>query len=170
LSKLLINIIGAESTGKSTLTDTIAEFFNVDTVPEFARLYCSALTNHPNLEDIQVIVNQQIKEYELSFHSKKVVIFDTSLITSLIWMYDKYGVTDLRFHQIFLSQKFDLTLLCYPDIGWHPDPLRHDANRQLEIHEMYVNYMLQNNKKFHIISGSNHNREELAKKMVQSLI
>ncbi len=170
MAKCLINIIGAESTGKSTLTSILSEAFDVNTVPEFARLYCSAINVHPDLDDIHVIVHQQIKEYELSFHSEKVVIFDTSLITSLIWMYDKYGVTNLRFHEIFLNQKFDLTLLCYPDIGWHPDPLRHDGHRQSEIHEMYVNYMLQNNKNFHIISGSNHNREELAKKMVQSLI
>ena len=170
MSGLLINIIGAESTGKSTLSAYLAQNFNAVLIPEFAREYCYTINPHPGLEDIHIIGEQQIKEFDLSLDSSKIVVFDTSLITSLIWMYDKYGVSDLNFHQKYLAQKFDLTLLCYPDIGWQHDPLRQDPERQAEIHQFYVNYLLQNNKKFQIISGSYENREEIAKKMVQSLI
>lgn len=170
MSGLLINIIGAESTGKSVLGSDLSDTFGGILIPEFARTYCSNLNHPPDISDIHIIAEEQLKQYDLYSKNKEIVIFDTTLITSLIWMYDKYGVSSLIYHKNFLNQKFDLTFLCYPDLGWHPDPLRQDANRQLEIHQMYVNYLLQNNKSFHLVKGFGVDRNKYVKKVVQSLI
>ena len=148
----------------------LAGELNAELVPEFARDYCSAISRKANLEDVHTVGNKQIEEFYDSLSNDRIIIFDTSLITSIIWMFDKFGVTNFNFHKEFLQQHFDLTLLCYPDVGWKADPLREDGKRQMEIHNMYINYMDQNQKKYTVVEGLGENRFDFVKKVVQSLI
>ena len=170
LSNILINIIGAESTGKSTLSNTLSIDYDFILVDEYAREYCNNLAHKPNRLDVKKIATKQLEEYDFSSKLKKSIIFDTSIITSIIWLYDKFNVIDLVLHQAFLRQHFDLTLLCYPDIHWVADNLREDAQRQMEIHEMYVDYMDRNLKKYLVVQGEESKRLEIAKKTIDFLI
>lgn len=170
MSKLLVNIIGAESTGKSTLSNRLSVDYDFILVDEYAREYCNNLDDKPTRLDVKKIATKQLEEYDFSSKLKKSIVFDTSLITSIIWLYDKFNVVDLAFHKAFLNQRFDLTLLCYPDIPWVADNLREDSDRQLEIHEMYKNYMDKNLKKYVLVEGEESKRLEIAKKAIDFLI
>lgn len=170
MRKLLINIIGAESTGKSTLCNILADDYDFVLVDEFAREHCNNLVHKPDRLDVKKIATKQLEEYDFSSDLNKSIIFDTSIITSIIWLYDKFNVIDLVLHQAFLRQHFDLTLLCYPDIPWVADNLREDSQRQMEIHEMYVDYMDRNLKKYVVVQGEESKRLEIAKKTIDFLI
>jgi nicotinamide riboside kinase len=147
-----INIIGAECTGKTTLANSLADYFKSPLVGEYAREYVRECTNPINSNDVLNIANQQISEFESIFNSK-MVIYDTSLITSVIWLYDKFKITSIPLHTTFLNQHFDITILCYPDLPWVKDDQRSDENRLMDIHRLYVNYLETNNKDFFLVTG-----------------
>ncbi|HMP28751.1 MAG TPA: ATP-binding protein [Saprospiraceae bacterium] len=172
MSNFKVNVIGAESTGKSTLCTYLAEEFGLTLIPEYARDYCSTIGRKIGVEDVIHIGNQQIQQYNNSIlnveHDR--FIFDTSIITSMIWLNDKFRTANLSFHDFFLKERFNVTLLCFPDIGWEEDILREDKGRQLEIHEQYIHYLDSNNKKYHLILGQGQKRNILAKKILDSYI
>lgn len=152
-----IAIVGAESTGKSTLAHYLAKELNSNLVPEYAREYCDKLQAPPTLEDVKLIAQKQIEQYD---NASATTIFDAPLVTSIIWLYDKFNRIDLNLHNHFLSQEFDFILLCEPDIPWVYDPQRTDAHRRHEIHQLYKHYLISNNKNYHLISGSEDKRIE----------
>ncbi len=51
----IIVITGAESTGKSTLTEALAKHFNVPYIPEIAREYIEKLPHKYNYRDVEII-------------------------------------------------------------------------------------------------------------------
>ena len=88
--KVVIN--GPESTGKTTLTKQLAEYFNIEYVPEFARDYLQEKWDLKkevcSKEDLLVIVKEQLNlENELSSKANKVLLLDTNIITTVNWSY-----------------------------------------------------------------------------------
>ena len=85
--RVVIN--GPESTGKTTLTKQLAEYFNTEYVPEFARDYLQEKWDLKkevcSKEDLIVIVKEQVNlENQLSLKANKILLLDTNIILSLI--------------------------------------------------------------------------------------
>ncbi len=58
----MITIVGAESSGKTTLAMRLAEYFDCPWVPEYAREYLEGLGRPYNEEDLGIISNRQLEE------------------------------------------------------------------------------------------------------------
>ncbi len=58
----VITIVGAESSGKTTLAMKLAEYFDCPWVPEYAREYLEGLERPYNEEDLGVIASRQLEE------------------------------------------------------------------------------------------------------------
>ena len=127
-----IAIIGPESTGKTVLTRSLAAYFGVPWVPEYAREYVENLDEHYTFEDVCKIAEHQIKTEE-GFESNDVlprVFFDTDLIITKVWFEFCYQKVP-EFVTERLSKKFfDLYLLCEPDLPWEEDPVREHGDDQ----------------------------------------
>ena len=86
-----IVITGPESCGKTTLTAQLAETFNTNWIPEFARAYIDKLTRPYNESDLVKIAKGQVEaENKLIQNSKLPVFLDTSLEVIKIWSEYKY--------------------------------------------------------------------------------
>ena len=57
-----VAILGPESTGKSSLAKSLAEHFNTDWVPEYAREYVENLAGTYTYEDVCTIAKKQIEQ------------------------------------------------------------------------------------------------------------
>ena len=84
--KVVIN--GPESTGKTTLINQLAEYFNTEYVPEFARDYLQEKWDFKkevcSKEDLIVIVKEQVNlENEISSIANKILLLDTNIITTI---------------------------------------------------------------------------------------
>ena len=68
----IIVITGAESTGKSTLTEQLANHFKVPFIPEIAREYIEKLDRKYNYNDVEQIARLQVERMkegmEIAFH------------------------------------------------------------------------------------------------------
>ncbi len=129
-----IAIIGPESTGKSTLCESLAKEYNTVFVPEFAREYLSNLGRKYTYDDVLYIAHQQIlleKEYEKK--ANKILFCDTNLITIKIWLQVVFNCIPDDFKLISTQQPYDYTLLMDIDTPWVADPLREHPNLRQEL-------------------------------------
>ncbi|MFA9391862.1 MAG: AAA family ATPase [Prolixibacteraceae bacterium] len=159
MSKTLkIVLTGAESTGKSTLSEKLAAHYQVSWIPEFSRSYVENLQRKYTYSDIEYIAKHQMQtENELS--NQKIIFFDTWLIITKVWFDFVYGKHPEWLHQAILNSTIDLFLVCDVDMPWIADPLRENGgtNRQI-LHDIYLNELKQYNFAFEIISGTGEER------------
>ena len=90
-----IVILGPESTGKTTLTKSLANHFQAPYVFEYAREYLEAQESKPyELSDLEAIARGQVNAVQAKMENSPPLIFcDTDLITLHIWSLDKFDRT-----------------------------------------------------------------------------
>ena len=119
--QIKIAITGPESSGKTTLANSLGDFYKCPVVKEVSRDYLKKKTTY-NYTDLLEIAKQQ-KKLELKLTKKnKLIICDTTLQVIKIWSIEKFK----KCHPWILSQPDDYIhyFLCKPDIPWVSDPLR----------------------------------------------
>jgi len=121
-----IAIVGPESTGKSTLSQQLAKYYNVPWVPEYARYYCAALTTPCTLQDEVNMFHGQValEESVLAVADTDFIICDTTFITVKIWSDEMFGETPQVVLNELHKRPYDLYLLLDIDLPWQEDPLR----------------------------------------------
>lgn len=121
-----IVIIGPESTGKSTLTRQLAEYFHTSFVPEFAREYISLLSREYQEDDLLKIAEGQImaEERETNRVQNNLLFCDTDLYVIKVWSEYKYRNCKTWILQQIAKRNYDLYLLAYIDVPWQNDPQR----------------------------------------------
>ncbi len=116
---------GPESTGKTTITSSIARAFDCDWVQEEARSYLAQLDRPYNENDLlQIAKKQYQQEKKLSKSGKPFLFCDTSLLVVKIWSEYKYKRCHPWIVETLKHNKPSLYFLCNVDVPWEADPLR----------------------------------------------
>lgn len=151
LNKLLkIAVTGPESSGKTTLSRHLAAWFNAPYTPEYARIFLQLLQRPYGAADLPTIARGQIRWEETmqllaaaplgkNCHPglPPIVICDTDMLVLKIWSEHKYGFCDPFILQQWNQRRYDLHLLCMPDIPWVDDPLREHPHIRPELLALY---------------------------------
>jgi HTH-type transcriptional regulator, transcriptional repressor of NAD biosynthesis genes len=119
-----IAIVGTESTGKSVLTERLAQFYNTDYVPEMAREIVEE-TEKCTIEDLRNIAMLQAS----SIHKKlrkanKLLLVDTDLLITksyTLFLFQKELIVE---HWIEEANRFDLYLFLESDCDFIQDGTR----------------------------------------------
>ncbi len=121
-----IAIVGPESTGKSTISQQLANHYNVAWVPEYARYYCAALKQECNLQDEINMFHGQValEESILATAQTDFIICDTTFLTVKIWSDEFFGETPQIVIDALTERPYDFYLLLDIDLPWQEDPLR----------------------------------------------
>ena len=120
-----IVVIGPESTGKSTLSKSLAEYFKCPWVPEYAREYLEKLKGQYTYDDLLKIAKGQINKEETAIKkTENLLICDTDLHVIKVWSQHKFGKVHSWVEQLITDRKYDLYLLTDIDIPWENDPQR----------------------------------------------
>ena len=140
LKQIRIAVTGPESTGKSTLSQQLAEEFNGRFIPEFAREYIGKLLHHYTFEDVEAIAKAQVEQYRLTKSSSdNLFFFDTWLIITKVWFLWSFQKMPEWLDQEIRDCKMDLFLLCRPDLPWEADPVRENGGEnRLKLFELYI--------------------------------
>lgn len=133
----LICIIGAESTGKTTLARALANQFDCPWVPEYLREFCDAQRRTPTRDEQALILETQhgavctaqlgAARQELPF-----VFCDTAPLLTAIYSDFIFGDQSLYARARALHAGYALTLLLKPDIAWVADGLQRDGEQVRE--------------------------------------
>lgn len=148
-----IAILGAESSGKSTLASMLAITLDGGLVKEYAREYCEKLDHKPTAEDVIHIAEVQIAEYFDPGSSSDFIVYDTALHTSLIWLEDKFSHVPQHLVKAAKTMDFDAIFVCNSDIPWEYDPQREDPHRRNELGEKTKKLLVSLGKDFQFITG-----------------
>lgn len=149
-----VTITGPESTGKSTLSKQLSEYFERPWLPEYARSYLSKINRPYQQSDLVEIAKGQMRqEDDMIAAGHQQVFFDTSLEVLKIWSEWKYQDCDKLILKNLDLRKSDLYLLLSPDMVWESDPLRENPNDRGLIFDIYRKELERIGQPFEIISG-----------------
>jgi nicotinamide riboside kinase len=129
----VIALLGAESTGKTTLASALAERLVADghdavVVPEYLREFCDRQRRTPRRDEQQGIAAEQTRRIEAAARAHALVIADTSALMIAVYSDQVFGDTGLYPQaQAAQAQGCDLTLLTAIDLPWEPDGLQRDS-------------------------------------------
>jgi NadR type nicotinamide-nucleotide adenylyltransferase len=177
LAKKIV-IIGPESTGKSTLCEKLAAHFNAGCCPEFARTYLTQHGKDYSYDDLLTIAKGQLQledEYSLkaeSIKSNPLLFIDTDMCVMKVWSEFVFG----KCHQWILDRiterRYDLYLLCKPDLPWVRDPLREypDETRRIKLYHYYKDALINQSTPWVEISGGYEERLQKAIDAVNKIV
>lgn len=152
-----IAIIGAESTGKSTLCLKLAKHFNTSWISEFARTYFeNKLISTCTINDIEAIAKQHVLNEQLTpTHTNQFLFIDTNLITLKIWTELEFN-TKIKFIEEQLPKlKYDLVVLTQNTIPWQKDKLRENKFDRDLIFNLNKKYLTELNQPFVEVNALN---------------
>jgi NadR type nicotinamide-nucleotide adenylyltransferase len=171
IKQIRIAITGPESTGKSTLTKQLAEAFNGQFIPEFAREYIENLLHHYTFDDVEAIAKAQLEQYHVTENSSgHIFFFDTWLIITKVWFTWVFQKTPEWMDLEIRNCPMDLFLLCRPDLPWEADPVRENGGEnRLKLFELYRKELKQYGFNFVEIGGVGEERLGNATAAVRNL-
>jgi NadR type nicotinamide-nucleotide adenylyltransferase len=168
---LKVAITGPESTGKSTLSEKLAQQYNTVWVPEYARAYIEQLDRPYTLQDIEVIAKGQLAlEKHMEQDAGQILFVDTDLLVIKIWSEHAFGQCPDWVLQQLKRQDYNLYLLMGVDLPWEPDPQREHPHLRQYFYEWYKRELEALQVPFVEISGQHASRLEQAMRHVNSLL
>ena len=135
-----IVITGAECTGKSTLAKALSDYYSEPWTAEFVRSYVDQLDRELIHADLEEIFYGQIAAEDAGWaKSKRFVIHDTNLLSSIIYANHYFETTSDWVKEAFLKRDYTLYLLCSPNgIKWEDDSSQRDSPSAREkLHSMF---------------------------------
>lgn len=156
-SPKIIVITGAESTGKSTLTKALAEYFNVPYIHEIAREYVEELDRDYDYCDVEKIARIQVEHFNKIQNTNVPYIFiDTWLLNTKVWFEEVFGKTPNWLLPEIHKIKVDLYLICDIDLPWIYDPVRENGGERREfLQKKYIENIKELDFKYEIVQGKN---------------
>ncbi len=123
-----VAIFGMESTGKTTLAKELAAHFGEPWSPEFVREFWDLRGGKIVAADLGTIaLGQMANEDQATAQAKRVVFYDTELLTCTIWddvLFPGECPAWVSAEAERRAQLMSLWLLCDTDIPFSPDPQR----------------------------------------------
>ncbi|MEO8711370.1 MAG: ATP-binding protein [Parafilimonas sp.] len=162
--------IGPESTGKSTLCEQLAEHYNTNWCPEYAREYLNQNGVKYRYEDLikiaqgqlviedycgEEIKNQSSTGSQLAAHSSQLLFIDTNMYVMKVWYEFVFGKCEQLVLDEISKRKYDLYLLCNIDLPWTADEMREypDEQPRIELYNIYKDLLINQTTAWVEISG-----------------
>jgi nicotinamide riboside kinase len=141
-----IGLIGAESSGKTTLSEALVHALKSTgtpavVVPEFLRTWCEEHNRLPSASDqSEVLAGQLAREDQIADQNPgAVLVCDPAAITTALYSLLYFGdesLMDLR-----LLDRYQWLIWCDIDIDWAADDLRDGKIRRQQMHELIANQL-----------------------------
>jgi NadR type nicotinamide-nucleotide adenylyltransferase len=166
-----IVVIGPESTGKSTLSQQLAEALDTLWVPEYARTYLEQLDRpYEELDLLRIAQGQLTLEDVIAEDADKFLICDTDLYVLKVWSENKYNHCHPWILEQLATRKYDMYLLTDIDIAWEDDPLREHGDPVMRqyFYTIYKEIVTNSGLPFAFIHGNPAQRLQQAMQAVQA--
>ena len=139
---MIVAIVGTECTGKTTLCNALAQHYDAEWLPEYAREYFSIHAEkrrHYTVQDIASIATTQIcRERNFVSDRNSLQILDTDAVVLYVWWLDKFGAPPIWLDEHLRSIEGRHYLLMKPDVPWETDALRESQHDRERIHNLYT--------------------------------
>ena len=153
-----IALYGAESTGKSTLSEQLALHFKTAFVPEMAR-FIVAETENCTYNDMFKIAEAHAHKINKQVQiADRILILDTDLLVTKVYSDYLFNEKPIFEDWIEKANNVDFYLFLQPDIPHFQDGTRLGEQGRSDMHPYFEKALKESNKKYTIISGSGEER------------
>ena len=159
-------IFGAESTGKTTLCQQLASYFNTVYVPEYARFFIETKVNFNQKDLIDIAKGQIALEKALTPKANKILFSDTDPLATTIWSQWLFNSCPQEIINLANQKHYDFYLLTDIDLEWEADKVRYFPEKRTEFMTSCINSLEVNNRPYFIINGRGKTRLENAIKII----
>lgn len=167
---LKVVFLGTESTGKTTMTNNVAEYFKANKVSEAGRDLISD-SREFEFEDLEKVYTEHAERIERTDHSKSfLTLIDTDIHITQSYAEFIFGKKLSVPEEIIEKNKADLYLYSTKDAEYIQDGTRLEIDERNKLDESHRNLLKQNNIDFLEISGSWEEREQKAIENIEKLI
>ncbi len=170
-------LVGAESTGKTTLAQQLAEGFDTIWVPEYGREHWERKLAGRTLSDpppswshdefVDIAREQQRRENLAARTANRVLICDTNAFATGTWHERYYQTRDERVDAIGAKDRVDLYLLTTPDVPFVQDGFRDGEHVRQWMHQRFIEQLASGTKAWRLLEGSYDRRRQIAKQIIR---
>lgn len=164
-----ICVLGAESTGTTTLALDLAERLNTVCVTEYGREYCEAKYSEGFVTDdwtddefVHIATEQSRRETEAARAANRFVICDTNGLATCLWQRRYMGRTTDAVRSIAEAHLADLYLLTSDEIPFVQDGMRDGEHVRHAMHEWFIDALQLQSVPWQLIQGDRTKRLEAA--------
>lgn len=133
-NSIVIALLGAESTGKSTLAQQLLQKLTalnlrVALVPEYLRQWCIEHERVPYLHEQSAIAKEQTRRIEQAQRSADIVIADTTALQTAVYSDYIFADCSLYAYALVQHERYPITLLMGIDLPWVADGFLRDGSQ-----------------------------------------
>jgi NadR type nicotinamide-nucleotide adenylyltransferase len=169
-------VLGAESTGKTTLAAALAEHFRTLWVPEYGAPYHHVGRGDPyrpwtSDEFLHIARIRDWLEEFLAGYANRILFCDTDTFVTAVFHEVYLGVRSAELEAMVEAKRYALYLLCDVDTPFHADRLglrREDARRAM--HERYVEHLRASGAQWVEVRGAHDERMRTAVDAIDALL
>jgi len=167
-------LVGAESTGKTTLAEALARRLETTWVPEFGREF--TLSKYERDEDtwqpdefVEIASVQQRREDLAARDANRVLICDTNAFATTLWARRYLGRSESEVDEIAARGRCDLYLLTGDEIPFVQDGIRDGESIRHAMHAWFVTALECQSVPWRLLSGDSIDRERQALSAIRDL-
>ena len=159
-------LTGPESSGKTTLASTLANYWGSPLLLEQSRLYLEekasdSVFDYQQSDILNIAKNHIEKEHEILIQHPEHFVCDSDLLVLIVWSEVKFGHCDQ-----WILEQFKKTIkansrhyiLCDWQIPWESDPLRENPADREQLFRLYQTKLKEYSIDYTAVSGSNMQR------------
>ena len=150
-----VAILGAESSGKSTLAAALAARYETLWVPEFLREFVETRQRVPQEGEQFFIASTQVeRERAAAARAGKYLFCDTTPLMTALYSRSCFGRIDAPLAALTASHVYDITLVTAPDCPWVADGLqRMSESVRQSIHQQLLHELEARAVRFVLVEG-----------------
>ena len=170
-----IVILGAESTGTTTLAKALGDRYRTRWVPEYGREYCEMLDDlfiHTwrTEEFIAIAREQNRREDHAARTAEPVLICDTDSFATGIWHERYLGQRSVDVERLSGGRRYAHTFVTDVDIPFAQDGLRDGESIRLSMHDLFITRLREAGRPFTVVRGSREERVEAAVASIDDIV
>jgi NadR type nicotinamide-nucleotide adenylyltransferase len=156
MNVLRVAILGAESSGKSTLAAALAARHGTLWVPEYLREFVDTRQRVPFEADQDFIAGMQMeREHAAARNARRYLFCDTTPFMTALYSRFYWHRVDDTTAALAASHAYGLTLVTAPDTPWEPDGLqRESAQGRQYVHEQVLAALAARGIAFTVVQGA----------------
>jgi NadR type nicotinamide-nucleotide adenylyltransferase len=138
-----VAILGAESTGKSTLAAELAAHYDTLWVPEYLREFVETHQRTPHEHEQFFIANTQVfYETQALKRARSFLFCDTTPLMTALYSRFYFSRIDAPLEALAATHAYDFTIVTPPDSPWVPDGLQRESPEVRQaIHEQLLHML-----------------------------
>jgi nicotinamide riboside kinase len=158
-----VALVGAESTGKTTLARELVAHFEregrpVALVPEVLRQWCEREGREPRPEEQLAIAQEQEQRVDDAAAIAPIVVADTTALMVAIWSGLLFADHPLLRFALERMRGYDLTLVTGLDLPWVDDGLHRAAASRERVDELVRSLLTQAGVAYRVVYGAGGDR------------